>query len=196
MLTCQECGLSNGRTRVVPGEGPEHAEIMFIGEGPGFQEDREGRPFVGPAGQLLEDLLSKIGLTRDQVYICNVIKCRPPNNRDPMSTEIEACKHWLDEQIRLVNPKAVVTLGRFSMSRWFPGQSISRIHGRPIKRDGMLIFPMYHPAAALHQQNLRATLEEDMKKLPEYLEALKREQTPAQPQAPQSEPEPQQLSLF
>ena len=113
-----------------------------------------------------------------------------------MSTEIEACKHWLDEQIRLVNPKAVVTLGRFSMSRWFPGQSISRIHGRPIKRDGMLIFPMYHPAAALHQQNLRATLEEDMKKLPEYLEALKREQTPAQPQAPQSEPEPQQLSLF
>jgi uracil-DNA glycosylase family 4 len=196
MLTCQECGLSNGRTRVVPGEGPEHAEIMFIGEGPGFQEDRQGRPFVGPAGQLLEDLLSKIGLTRDQVYICNVIKCRPPNNRDPMSTEIEACKHWLDEQIRLVNPKAVVTLGRFSMSRWFPGQSISRIHGRPIKRDGMLIFPMYHPAAALHQQNLRATLEEDMKKLPEYLEALKREQTPAQPQAPQSEPEPQQLSLF
>ncbi len=196
MLTCQECGLSNGRTRVVPGEGPEHAEIMFIGEGPGFQEDRQGRPFVGPAGQLLEDLLSKIGLTRDQVYICNVIKCRPPNNRDPMSTEIEACKHWLDEQIRLVNPKAVVTLGRFSMSRWFPGQSISRIHGRPIKRDGRLIFPMYHPAAALHQQNLRATLEEDMKKLPEYLEALKREQTPAQPQAPQSEPEPQQLSLF
>ncbi len=196
MLTCQECGLSKGRTRVVPGEGPEHAEIMFIGEGPGFQEDRQGRPFVGPAGQLLEDLLSKIGLTRDQVYICNVIKCRPPNNRDPMSTEIEACKHWLDEQIRLVNPKAVVTLGRFSMSRWFPGQSISRIHGRPIKRDGMLIFPMYHPAAALHQQNLRATLEEDMKKLPEYLEALKREQTPAQPQAPQSEPEPQQLSLF
>ncbi len=196
MLTCQECGLSKGRTRVVPGEGPEHAEIMFIGEGPGFQEDRQGRPFIGPAGQLLEDLLSKIGLTRDQVYICNVIKCRPPNNRDPMSTEIEACKHWLDEQIRLVNPKAVVTLGRFSMSRWFPGQSISRIHGRPIKRDGMLIFPMYHPAAALHQQNLRATLEEDMKKLPEYLEALKREQTPAQPQAPQSEPEPQQLSLF
>ena len=196
MLTCQECGLSNGRTRVVPGEGPEHAEIMFIGEGPGFQEDRQGRPFVGPAGQLLEDLLSKIGLTRDQVYICNVIKCRPPNNRDPMSTEIEACKHWLDEQIRLVNPKAVVTLGRFSMSRWFPGQSISRIHGRPIKRDGRLIFPMYHPAAALHQQNLRATLEEDMKKLPEFLEALKREQTPAQPQAPQSEPEPQQLSLF
>ena len=193
MLTCQECGLAKGRTRVVPGEGPEPAEIMFIGEAPGFQEDRQGRPFVGPAGQFLEELLGLVGLRRDQVYIGNVVKCRPPNNRDPLPTEIAACKHWLDAQIRLVNPQIIVTLGRYSMARWFPGQSISKVHGRPVERDGVLVFPMYHPAAALHQNSLRAAIEEDMRKLPDLLEKVGQKRASAQePQAAQS----QQLSLF
>lgn len=193
MLTCQECGLAKGRTRVVPGEGPEPAEIMFIGEAPGFQEDRQGRPFVGPAGQFLEELLGLVGLRRDQVYIGNVVKCRPPNNRDPLPTEIAACKHWLDAQIRLVNPQIIVTLGRYSMARWFPGQSISKVHGRPIERDGVLIFPMYHPAAALHQNSLRAAIEEDIRKLPDLL--AKAGQKRASAQEPQEAPA-QQLSLF
>jgi len=193
MLTCQECGLAKGRTRVVPGEGPEPAEIMFIGEAPGFHEDRQGRPFVGPAGQFLEELLGLVGLRRDQVYIGNVVKCRPPNNRDPLPTEIAACKHWLDAQIRLVNPQIIVTLGRYSMARWFPGQSISKVHGRPVERDGVLIFPMYHPAAALHQNSLRAAIEEDMRKLPDLLEKVGQKRASAQePQAAQF----QQLSLF
>ena len=193
MLTCQECGLAKGRTRVVPGEGPEPAEIMFIGEAPGFHEDRQGRPFVGPAGQFLEELLGLVGLRRDQVYIGNVVKCRPPNNRDPLPTDIAACKHWLDAQIRLVNPQIIVTLGRYSMARWFPGQSISKVHGRPVERDGVLIFPMYHPAAALHQNSLRAAIEEDMRKLPDLLEKVGQKRASAQePQAAQF----QQLSLF
>ena len=193
MHSCTECGLSKGRTLVVPGEGPENAEIMFIGEGPGMQEDRQGRPFVGPAGQFLEELLALVGLRREQVYICNVIKCRPPNNRDPLPTEIAACKHWLDDQIRLIKPKIVVTLGRYSMARWFPGQSISKIHGRPIHRDGIAFFPMFHPAAALHQQSLRAIIEEDMTKLPALLDAMHHQQTsPVEIQ----EAQPRQLSLL
>lgn len=192
MLTCQECGLAQGRTLVVPGEGPHDAEIMFVGEAPGFQEDRQGRPFVGPAGQLLEQLLAVIGLKRNQVYICNVIKCRPTDNRDPLPAEIASCKHWLDDQLRIVQPKIIVTLGRFSMSRWFPGQSISRIHGRHIQQEGRIIFPMYHPAAALHQQNLRGALEDDIKKLPALLEEARKLSAP-----PQIESDPaQQLSLF
>ena len=193
MLTCQECGLAKGRTRVVPGEGPEPAEIMFIGEAPGFHEDRQGRPFVGPAGQFLEELLGLVGLRRDQVYIGNVVKCRPPNNRDPLPTEIAACKHWLDAQIRLVNPQIIVTLGRYSMARWFPGQSISKVHGRPVERDGVLIFPMYHPAAALHQNSLRAAIEEDMRKLPDLLEKVEQKRASVQET---TQAQSQQLSLF
>ncbi len=203
MLGCQECGLAKGRTRVVPGEGPENAEIVFIGEGPGFQEDRQGRPFVGPAGQFLGELLAIAGLRREDVYICNVVKCRPPNNRDPLPNELAACKHWLDAQLDLIKPRIIVTLGRYSMSRWFPGQSISRIHGRPVVHDGVTVFPMFHPAAALHQQNLRGLLEEDMRKLRALLEELrKREQQPqaaaqagAAAQAREA-PQPTQLSLF
>ena len=193
MLTCQECGLSKGRTRVVPGEGPEDAEIMFIGEGPGLHEDRQGRPFVGPAGQFLQELLALAGLRREQVYICNVVKCRPPNNRDPLPTEIAACKHWLDGQMRLIRPKIIVTLGRYSMARWFPGQSISKIHGRPFLREGVYVFPMFHPAAALHQQSLRATIEEDMRKLPALLEEVRRSQAAA---VVAEETHPKQLSMF
>ena len=166
---------------------------MFIGEGPGFHEDHQRRAFVGPAGQFLEELLGLVGLHRDQVYIGNVVKCRPPNNRDPLPTEIAACKHWLDAQIRLVNPKMIVTLGRYSMARWFPGQSISKVHGHPVEGDGALIFPMYHPAAALHQGSLRAAIEEDMRKLPALLGKVEQKRANAQET---KEAQAQQLSLF
>ncbi len=169
ILNCTRCALSKGRTRAVPGEGPENADIMFIGEAPGFHEDRSGRPFVGASGKFLEQLLASIGLKREDVYIANVIKCRPPGNRDPQPHEIEMCKSFLDRQIELIKPKIIVTLGRFSMARYFPGAKISRIHGQPRKIEGVLYFPMYHPAAALHQPSLRQTVEQDMKKIPDLL---------------------------
>jgi DNA polymerase len=145
---------------------------MFIGEAPGFHEDQQARPFVGAAGQFLEELLASIGLTRDQVFITNVIKCRPPGNRDPLPDEIEACKPFLDQQIVLLKPKFVVTLGRFSMARAFPKARISRIHGQPRKIDSIIYYPMYHPAAALHQPSLRRTIEEDMRRIPELLQQV------------------------
>lgn len=166
---CTQCLLHRGRTRTVPGEGPENAEIMFIGESPGFHEDQQGRPFVGAAGRFLEELLESIGLTREEVFIGNVIKCRPPGNRDPLPEEIEACKPLLDRQIELIQPKLVVTLGRFSMARAFPKARISRIHGQPRKIGGVIYYPMYHPAAALHQPSLRRTIEEDVRRIPELL---------------------------
>ncbi|MEA3342165.1 MAG: uracil-DNA glycosylase, partial [Chloroflexota bacterium] len=154
----------------VPGEGPEVADIMFIGEAPGFHEDQQGHPFVGAAGKFLEELLESIGLTRADVFIANVIKCRPPGNRDPLPEEVKACKPFLDRQIELLQPKLVVTLGRFSMARAFPKASISRIHGQPRKIGGVLYYPMYHPAAALHRPSLRSTIEEDMRRIPELIE--------------------------
>lgn len=168
---CTDCDLSKTRTHAVPGEGPERAAIMLIGEAPGFNEDRTGRPFVGAAGQFLEKLLALAGLRRQDVYITNVVKCRPPNNRDPLPGEIEACKAYLDRQIALIQPKVIVTLGRYSMARWFPGASISRIHGQPRVVDGITIVPMFHPAAALHQERYRALIEADFKRLPEILAA-------------------------
>jgi len=154
----------------VPGEGPEDAEIIFIGEAPGFHEDQQGRPFVGAAGKFLEELLEIIGLKREQVFIANVIKCRPPGNRDPLPEEIEACKPFLDRQIELIQPKLVVTLGRFSMARAFPKARISRIHGQPRKIGGVIYYPMYHPAAALHQPSLRSAVQDDMRRIPELIE--------------------------
>jgi DNA polymerase len=142
---------------------------MFIGEAPGFHEDQQGRPFVGAAGKFLDELLEIIGLKREDVFIANVIKCRPPGNRDPLPEEIEACKSFLDRQIELIQPKLVVTLGRFSMARVFPKARISRIHGQPCKIGGVIYYPMYHPAAALHQPSLRRTVEEDMRRIPELL---------------------------
>ena len=132
---CQDCDLAKNRTKVVPGEGPEKATILFIGEAPGWHEDQQGRPFVGPAGQFLEDLLSTISLKREQVFIANIIKCRPPSNRDPLPVEIQACKKWIDRQIELIQPQIIVTLGRYSMARYFPNQSISKIHGKE-KKEG------------------------------------------------------------
>ena len=163
--SCTLCTLSEKRTTAVPGEGSQTADIMFIGEGPGFYEDRDGRPFVGPAGQLLDKLLSSIGLKREDVYITNMIKCRPPNNRDPLPGEIRACKPYLDRQMDMIRPKVVVTLGRHSLSRWFPGEAIGKARGKPRKRDGVTVYPMYHPAAALRNQGLLSALEQDFQKL-------------------------------
>ncbi|MCP4624457.1 MAG: uracil-DNA glycosylase, partial [bacterium] len=157
------------RTKVVPGEGAENAEVVFIGEAPGFYEDQQGRPFVGAAGKFLDELLASIDLDRNKVYICNVIKCRPPNNRDPLPQEVESCRKWLDRQIEIISPKVIVTLGRHSMGRFFGGTSIGKIHGTAQRIDGRLFFAMYHPAAALHQQSLRKTIEADILKLPGIL---------------------------
>jgi DNA polymerase len=189
--TCQKCILSQGRTNAVPGEGPEDAEIMFIGEAPGFHEDRQGRPFVGAAGKYLEELLASINLGREQVYIANVIKCRPPGNRDPEPEEIEACRPYLDQQIDLIRPRLIVTLGRFSMQRYFPGASISRIHGQAKRVGNVIYYPMFHPAAALHQPRWRSLVEEDILKIPELLSRLD-EIEEEEPDIPQAE----QLSLF
>ena len=167
---CTRCLLHQGRTKAVPGEGPENADIMFIGEAPGFHEDQQGRPFVGAAGKFLDELLSSIDLERKDVFIANVIKCRPPGNRDPLPEEIESCKPFLDRQIEIIQPKLVVTLGRFSMARAFPKARISHIHGQPRKIGGVVYYPMYHPAAALHQPSLRRTVEEDMRRIPELIE--------------------------
>lgn len=169
MASCQACDLAQLRTRVVPGEGAEDADILFIGEAPGFNEDREGRPFVGAAGAFLDELLSSIGLSRKDVYIANVIKCRPQENRDPLPVEIKACKPWLDRQIELIQPKVIVTLGRYSLARYIPNESIGKVHGKPRNIGDVLCFPMYHPAAALHQGSLRKVIEEDMRRLPQLL---------------------------
>jgi DNA polymerase len=142
---------------------------MFIGEAPGWHEDQQGRPFVGPAGKFLDQLLASINLKREQVYIANVIKCRPTGNRDPLPTEIQNCRSWLEQQIEIIQPRMIVTLGRYSMAMFFPGKSISKIHGTAQKRDNVIYFAMYHPAAALHQQSLRQAIEADMLKIPPLL---------------------------
>ena len=192
---CQRCTLARTRTLAVPGEGPLDAEVMFIGEAPGVNEDRQGRPFVGQAGAFLEELLGEAGLTRPEVYICNVLKCRPPGNRDPLPTEIEACSDYLSAQIRLIDPLLIVTLGRYSMSRFFPNQAISRIHGRPREANGRILVPMYHPAAALHQQRLRGVIIDDFRTLPELLERARAARADGV-EAAEEEPPAQQMKLF
>ncbi len=185
---CQRCQLSKYRTRAVPGEGAENAEIMFIGEAPGWHEDQQGRPFVGPAGQFLNQLIASIGLSREQVYITNVIKSRPQENRDPLPDEINACRIWLERQIELIQPRMIVTLGRYSMAMFFPGKGISKIHGTAQKRDNIIYYAMYHPAAALHQQSLRQTIEADMLKIPSFLAQAEN--------ITRAKQEPQQLTMF
>ncbi len=180
---CQQCEIAKYRNKVVPGEGAEDADIMFIGEAPGWYEDQQGRPFVGPAGKYLDELLASVGLSREQVYIANVIKCRPQGNRDPLPTEIHNCRKWLERQIEIICPKMIVTLGRYSMAMFFPSKSISKIHGTAQKRDNVIYYAMYHPAAALHQQSLRRAIEDDMLKIPSLLaraETIKEEQQPQQ----------------
>lgn len=187
---CVACDLCRSRVKAVPGEGPANATIMFIGEAPGWHENQQGRPFVGPAGQFLNQLLHSIDLKREDVFITNVVKCRPPGNRDPLPDEIAACQPYLDAQIAAIQPKMIVTLGRYSMARYFPNQRISQIHGQPRKANGVIYFPMYHPAAALHQPSLKAAVEADMLKIPALLAQMERVEERAAP------PPPQQLSLF
>jgi DNA polymerase len=190
---CTRCELHRTRTKSVPGEGPADARVMLIGEAPGWNEDQQGRPFVGAAGKFLEELLAKAGMTRGEVFITNVVKSRPPGNRDPLPDEIAACAPYLERQIDVIDPDVIVTLGRFSMARWFPGERISRIHGQPKRAGRRVIVPMYHPAAALHQQSLRATIEEDFSKLPKILmeaESARSEEDAA------DEPPASQMSLF
>ena len=171
---CRDCGLHLQRNRVVPGEGAESATIFFIGEAPGWHEDQQGRPFVGPAGKFLDELLASIGLVRSEVYIANIVKCRPPANREPLPAEIKACQKWLDLQLSQIKPRLIVTLGRFSMARFFPGKTISKAHGTWYRQNGVTYFAMYHPAAALHQENLRQVLIEDMRRIPPLLADLNR----------------------
>jgi uracil-DNA glycosylase len=167
---CQRCPLARGRIQAVPGEGNTLSDVLMVGEGPGAREDATGRPFVGPAGQLLTELLHSIGWERGDVFIANVVKCRPPGNRDPEPFEIDACSSYLDRQERALDPAVVVTLGRHSLQRYLPGARIGAIHGRLQRAGaGRHVFPMYHPAAALHQASLRETLFRDIRGLPAAL---------------------------
>ena len=197
--TCTKCDLCKGRTKAVPGEGNQYARVMFIGEGPGFHEDRQGRPFVGPAGQFLEELLASINLKRADVFITNVVKCRPPGNRDPLPAEINACNNYLERQIAALNPQVIVTLGRFSMAKFFGGEKISTIHGRARKIDGRICIAMYHPAAGLHQQSLKDTIRSDFKKIPEVIAEAERQSEEGHMKTESfktKEEPPEQLALF
>jgi DNA polymerase len=201
VAVCQKCKLHYSRKKAVPGEGPANADIMFIGEGPGFYENEQGRPFVGQAGKLLDELLMKINMKRSEVFIGNVVKCRPPGNRDPEPEEIQACSDYLDRQIQAINPKVIVTLGRFSMARFLPNLKISDVHGQATMVKGRLVVAMYHPAAALHQQSLRPVLEADFANLPELIKKAEKVNNEADSHNESSHPhEPQksakQLSLF
>ncbi|MBR5490845.1 MAG: uracil-DNA glycosylase [Oscillospiraceae bacterium] len=165
-LSCRACALCETRNKLVFGVGKINAEVMFIGEGPGEQEDRKGEPFVGPAGQLLDDMLEIIDLDRSKVYIANMVKCRPPKNRDPLNIEQEACAHWLRDQIKLINPRIIVCLGRIAAQK-FIGEDfkITREHGQWFIKDGMMIMAMYHPSALLRDSRKRPEAFEDLIKL-------------------------------
>lgn len=181
----------------MPGDGPIGAKIMFVGEAPGFNEDKQGRPFVGQAGRLLEELLKDIGLRREDVYITNIVKCRPPENRDPMADEIAACEPYLDEQLALFDPRVVVTLGRYSMAKFFPGGMISKIHGQPKRDEDRIYYPLYHPAAVLRAEALRPVMFSDFRKIPSLLKEAEEMATPAQQKETKQEPDaPRQTSMF
>ena len=167
---CPACGLARTRTQTVPGSGPAPAEVMCIGEAPGAREDDQWLPFVGAAGRFLDELLGGIGMSRETVHIANVVKCRPPGNRDPQPEETAACQPFLERQIALVDPLLIVTLGRFSMARWFPGTTISRIHGQHKRFGNRLVMPMFHPAAALRRGDLRTVIEADFARIPALIE--------------------------
>ncbi|MDY6872728.1 MAG: uracil-DNA glycosylase [Chloroflexota bacterium] len=166
---CSRCKLQYSRKHAVPGTGNPEAEILFIGEGPGFHENEQGLPFVGAAGQFLDELLTVAGLKREDVFITNVVKCRPPGNRDPQFEELDACKLYLERQIAAINPDVIVTLGRYSMGHFINNGKISGTHGKPFWSNGRMIVPMYHPAAALHMPSLREIVKQDFASLPEMI---------------------------
>jgi DNA polymerase len=206
VAVCVQCKLHHSRKNSVPGEGPHNAEILFIGEGPGFYENEQGRPFVGQAGKFLDELLIKAGFSRESVFITNVVKCRPPENRDPELDELTACSVYLDKQIETINPHVIVTLGRISMAKFLPNARISFVHGQPSWVNGRLVVPMYHPAAALHQPSLKSTIIADFSALPKAIEQAKQvkprveitEKPAIKPEAGEmnSEQPAEQLKLF
>lgn len=193
---CTLCELSLSRTNAVPGTGPENAELFFIGEGPGWHEDQQGLPFVGASGKFLTELIQRAGFQREDVFITNVVKCRPPGNRDPLPDEIAACAPYLDRQIAAIDPLVIVTLGRFSMARYFPNERISRIHGQPKTFGQRTVVPMYHPAAALHQGSLRGAIEEDFDQLGKIVAKARAEREKANTASPDDEPAVEQMKLF
>ncbi len=199
VAVCKKCILHESRNKSVPGEGPANAEIMLIGEGPGFYENEQGRPFVGASGKFLSELLAQAGLKREDVWIGNVVKCRPPANRDPLPDELSTCNQYLDRQISAINPSIIITLGRFSMGKFMPGAKITQVHGQMRKVGERFVIPMFHPAAALHQAALKPAILADFAKLPELLKeahqglgraapALNKEEAPKE--------DPKQLKLF
>jgi uracil-DNA glycosylase len=204
---CTSCVLHKTRNKSVPGEGPADSEIMLIGEGPGFNENEQGRPFVGAAGKFLEELLSQAGLKRTDVWIGNVVKCRPPGNRDPMPDELAACNLYLERQIAAIDPKIIITLGRFSMGKFMPGVKITQVHGQMRKVGSRFVIAMFHPAAALHQAALKPAILADFGKLLQLLDVARKELAKHPPgqvaepkvayteDAPKDEP-PKQLKLF
>lgn len=189
---CTDCELHRGRTLAVPGAGSSDADVLFIGEAPGMNEDKQGLPFIGNAGKFLNEMIESVGWTRDDVFVTNIVKCRPPGNRDPLPDEIEACSQYLDRQIEVLDPLMIVTLGRYSMSRWFANERISRIHGKHRQFGKRVVVPMYHPAAALHQPSLRAVIEADFKKLPLILEEARQNGGAGEDNGS----DPEQMSLF
>jgi uracil-DNA glycosylase len=195
---CTNCALHESRKKSVPGEGPANAEIMFIGEGPGFHENEQGRPFVGAAGKFLDQLLAQAGVTRADVWIGNVVKCRPPENRDPLPDELSACDKYLERQIEAINPSIIVTLGRFSMGKFMPGAKISQVHGQMRRIGDRYVIAMFHPAAALHQAALKPAILADFARLPELLKEARAglgKSVPAQKVVEKTE-DPKQLNLF
>ena len=196
---CTSCTLHKTRKKSVPGEGPANSEIMFIGEGPGLNENEQGRPFVGAAGSFLNQLLAQAGLKREDVWIGNVVKCRPPENRDPMPEELAACNVYLERQIEALNPSIIVTLGRFSMGKFMPGAKISAVHGQMRRVGNRFVIAMFHPAAALHNVNIKPQILADFAKLPQLLDVARKELAKSMPAALKAEEpkeEPKQLSLF
>jgi len=200
---CTRCALAKGRTQVVFGSGSASADLMFVGEAPGFHEDKQGVPFVGAAGQLLGKLLTGIGLTRDDVFVANVLKCRPPGNRDPQPDEIEACEPHLFRQIELIQPKVIATLGNFA-TKLLSGKplGITRVHGAEqevvLGSSRVLLYPLFHPAAALYTPRMLEVLEADFRRLPELLGRATAPPSPVVELVPERapEPEPVQLGLF
>lgn len=197
---CEKCALYHSRKHAVPGEGPANAQIMFIGEGPGFYENEQGRPFVGAAGKFLDDLLGQAGLKRQQVWITNVVKCRPPANRDPLPEEVTTCNQYLERQITAINPSIIITLGRYSMGMFLPGAKISAVHGQMRKVGERYVVAMFHPAAALHQASLKPAILADFAKLPQLLDQARKGlgRSGAEVDRPQPAPgeDPKQLSMF
>ncbi len=199
VAVCEKCALYPSRKKSVPGEGPANAEIMLIGEGPGFYENEQGRPFVGASGQFLTDLLAQAGLKRSDVWIGNVVKCRPPGNRDPLPEELATCDEYLERQIKAINPSIIITLGRYSMGKFMPGAKISSVHGQMRKVGDRYVIAMFHPAAALHQASLKPSILADFAKLPELLAQARKGLGRSSPEAVREEKpkdDPKQLSLF